>query len=59
MGWTQAMCRTCWDVREPNREPHLLNTPEMEVCCICGQDTTDGIYVRIDPTTVPYPSRGD
>jgi hypothetical protein len=32
----------------------------METCCWCGCQTAAGIYVRLDPHTVPFPAvKGD
>ena len=61
MTWTQPICRACWYHRNPGRNPVQM-TPEWretEVCCWCGKDTTDGIYVREDPAVVPYPAKED
>ena len=54
MIWTHAICRLCWDLRclnegRPGRQPTVLTQPENELCCFCGQQTKDGIYVRHDP----------
>jgi hypothetical protein len=56
MSWTQAICRGCWNERNPDRQ--VTNAPTIyvgDVCCYCGEEATTGIYVRADPTTVPYP----
>jgi hypothetical protein len=34
----------------------MLNA-EPEKCCICGSDTKEGIYFRIDPRTVKYSTK--
>jgi len=26
-----------------------------EVCCACGTLTVEGVFVRVDPTKVPFP----
>lgn len=56
MGWTQPLCRGCWDKQHPDRVPVVLNTLDEEVCCMCGALQRDGIYVRVNPASVPYPS---
>lgn len=28
----------------------------LEWCCKCGRATTSGIYIRVDPATVRYPT---
>lgn len=34
--------------------------PELvEQCCKCGRATTSQIFIRVDPTTVPYPAKKD
>lgn len=54
--WTQPVCDMDWRARNPEREPHRLTEPEMETCCFCGCATRSGIYLRISPSDVPYPS---
>jgi len=61
MNWTQPICDDCWLVENPGREPVRI-VPEhaaMERCALCGQPTASGIYVRMDPTKVPYPATDD
>jgi hypothetical protein len=58
--WTQPICDDCWHIREPNRKvPVRLvkSARESEECVICGRPTTSGIYIRIDPSTAPHPTR--
>jgi hypothetical protein len=55
--WTQAQCEACWNERNPHRQAHRMRLPEPERCAFCGQPTTAGIYVRVDPATVPFPTR--
>ena len=55
--WTQACCPECWDDRNPGRQPVVVKTREPEICCYCGGETSDGIFVRVDPSTVPHPVR--
>jgi hypothetical protein len=52
--WTQASCLACWDRDHPRGQPHRLVTPVAETCCFCGTTTLDGIYVRVDPSTVRF-----
>lgn len=57
--WTQPICSGCFAVRHPGRAPNTI-TPECaeeERCCYCGEMTTDGIYIRIDPLMVAFPKR--
>jgi hypothetical protein len=56
--WTQPICLGCWNEQHPDRQPTtvatlVLSTPEF--CCYCGEAATSGIYVRVDPATVPHP----
>jgi len=45
----------CWDRETPDREPHVVLDEEWMKCCLCGQSTLDGIYIRVDPKQVPFP----
>lgn len=58
MSWTQPICSADWYKRYPDREPHRIKPEyaEEETCCYCGEKTTSGIYVREDPSKVPYPA---
>lgn len=58
MSWTQSICVDCSDERNPERKAvALVDTHRNEeTCCYCGEPTTSGIYVRADPSTVPFPS---
>lgn len=71
MSWTQPVCTHCW-VQE-NSVPDedggaLIRVPTQLLldfndalanCCKCGRATTSRIWIRIDPTTVPYPHEED
>jgi hypothetical protein len=57
VSWTQPVCRRCYGEWHPGEQPRRL-TPEMserERCCYCGRETTERIYDRVDPATVPFP----
>ena len=56
MNWTQPVCDPCYATKEPEREPFRMKEPELERCCFCGKQTLSGIYYRVDPRTVPYPT---
>ena len=47
---TKPICDECWKRRKPHREPVRLKQPEPEVCCLCGNVTESGIYVRVRMT---------
>jgi len=55
IGWTQPLCRKCWDRETPDREPTVVLDEEWMKCCLCGQHTLDGIYIRVNPDEVPFP----
>jgi hypothetical protein len=56
MSWTQPCCEDCWVAREGARRPSRLRIPESEKCAFCGRVTRAGIYVRVNPATVRYPT---
>jgi hypothetical protein len=56
MNWTQPICNQCYDKREPNRKPVIVINSDVEICCDCGTETFSGIYYRVDPRTVEYPT---
>ena len=55
--FTQPVCDDCWDREYPDRPSPRVGQGERETCCKCGNRTFSGIYIRINPTTVPYPTR--
>lgn len=69
LSWTQPQCEACWveanaewigeGVLTSLRVPVMLrpdpDEARVEQCAWCGCATFVGIYVRVDPTTVPYP----
>lgn len=59
LSWTQPVCEWCYRDLMPDRIPHRLKEPEANPCCICGSVNQDGIYFRVDPTTVRYPQEDD
>jgi hypothetical protein len=54
-GFTQALCLPCWFEREGDRGPSAVREAPAEQCALCGRLTDEGIYIRIDPGTVPFP----
>lgn len=59
MTLTQPLCLPCWRTDWPDGgmsrdPPHAISAP-MEHCCLCDRPTNHGIYVRVDPATVPFP----
>lgn len=64
MSWTQPMCERDWikqqskwdgDVLLSIRIPVIVLDRGIEQCAWCGEPTVVGIFVRVDPSTVPYP----
>ncbi len=54
--FTQASCDECFYNQHPERYPVRIIDPDVEVCCFCGTVTRSGIYIRVDPSTVEYPT---
>jgi hypothetical protein len=57
--WTQPACDTCFaetfpSVTNPARMVKEMRTDER--CCMCGAVDRSGIFIRINPSTVPYPT---
>ena len=47
--WTHNICAHCWNKLNPDRETSELAIGIAEICCYCGEETSDGIYIRDDP----------
>ena len=48
------MCVYCWRDYYGKQIPTRIVDPDDEFCCFCRMSTTSGIYVRMDPTHIPY-----
>lgn len=59
MSWTQPVCERCFGIEKPGRVPPRVRDAERETCCYCGDPTYTGVYIRVDPATVPYPTNPD
>lgn len=62
MSWTQPICAARWNQtyavpgsRIVDVATDVTGPGEVERCCHCGQETRCGIYIRVDPTSVPFP----
>lgn len=56
MNWTQPICVPCFAKRNPHgKQPYRVIEADPERCCDCGQPHQSGIYIRVDPRTVPFP----
>lgn len=49
MGWTHAICETCYGDFEPGRRPVQVREAKTVECCFCGDKTAAGIFYRYDP----------
>jgi hypothetical protein len=54
--FNQPLCNRCWFDRNNDRQPARIIQKVEERCCLCASATTSGIYFRVDPKTVPYPT---
>jgi len=57
MSWNQPLCDNCWNAEQPNRKPFRLIAPDPEQCSNCGESTTSGIWVRLDPKSCKFPHK--
>ncbi|MEU9515884.1 hypothetical protein [Micromonospora sp. NPDC048169] len=55
MTWTQPLCQPC-RTRDERGVFRRIPNDHSRICCSCGEATSAGIYIRIDPASVPYPS---
>ena len=54
-----TMCDSCWEKKQPNREPVRLTISLKPLpCCFCGEPTQSGIFVRAHPTVVKCRGKG-
>ena len=55
--WDQPICAKCYDRRYPGRPPlRLIQRAASEHCMDCNLLMQSGIYIRVDPTTVKFPT---
>jgi hypothetical protein len=57
--WTQPACESCFRREYPRTIPNPLvdEYREVEICVWCGEQTRSGLYVRVDPSRVSFPTR--
>lgn len=48
--WTHSVCDGCYRIISPDQDPTRLVNPAEATCCLCGDRTSSGIFVRMDPT---------
>lgn len=53
-GWNHALCYDCWGVMFPGRKPFRVREADEERCCGCGRATSEGIYARREPGSLPH-----
>ena len=56
LSWTQPICAECFENANPGRTPICVVNAGTDKCCLCGAETTAGIFIRRDPTTVTFPA---
>ncbi|MBW4033004.1 MAG: hypothetical protein HIU88_10110 [Acidobacteria bacterium] len=59
--WTQPQCERCWAERNggeygPWNAPVRVRDHAAERCAFCGYPTWAGIFVRVDPRNVEWPT---
>lgn len=62
--WTQPQCERCYIAQEATAEngqvslrmPTILKDQRIEHCAWCSGLTISGIYRRVDPATVGFPT---
>lgn len=52
---TQPVCDDCW-WKWRDREPVRMKNADEEKCCLCGDTTHSGIYIRVNPARVAHPT---
>lgn len=62
-GTNQPFCEPCFAAFCLGREGRYYEptrlAPDKVQCAVCGNDTTSGIWVKIDASAVGYPHTGD
>lgn len=46
-------CDSCWNKRDPDREPTRVTDDPEDICCSCGSMTASGIYI-LDHGTLDF-----
>jgi hypothetical protein len=47
--WTQPLCDRCWLEYDQTGRDAIRARGDVETCVHCGESTSSGIYVRINP----------
>jgi hypothetical protein len=56
--WTQPVCIDCFKQWNRGRKPVQIKADmrRTETCCYCGKVNEDGVYIRVDPNSVKFPT---
>jgi len=46
--WRHNICLDCWWQNNPGRVPARYLNDTTQVCCFCGKENRDGVYIRFD-----------
>lgn len=58
LSWTQPICGSCMEVRQPRRQATRVHGPvDAQTCVDCGLPTYAGIYIRVNPDTAAHPTK--
>jgi hypothetical protein len=62
--WTQPCCGCCWQAYSYGKDGEVRQASaikeeyrEIETCVFCGGTAAEGIYLRVDPTLAPFPTK--
>ena len=47
--FTHSICVKCWNRMKPSFHTTEQGGGPIEICCFCGEETREGIYVRAAP----------
>jgi hypothetical protein len=53
--FTQPVCAQCYHKWSGGRTPIKMIGMPTEKCALCGEETREGIYVRLEPKGINFP----
>ena len=60
MNWNQPICERCWFMENPARRPVQftggMGGEYVARCCMCGDPTVAGIFIRRHPDECKFPA---